>query len=52
MNILIFGGTGAMGKPLVDILLRNSEVQITVTSRSERKSKEIRIDNLYFIDGD
>ena len=43
MNILILGGTGAMGKPLVDILLRNPEVQITVTSRSERKSNSNRL---------
>lgn len=47
MKLLILGGTGAMGKPLVDILSRNKNMQIDVTSRTDRKS----IDNVSFIRG-
>lgn len=34
MKILVMGGTGAMGKPLVEILSRDSSNDITVTSRA------------------
>lgn len=37
-RILIFGGTGAMGVYLVDILSKTGNYLIDVTSRSERKS--------------
>lgn len=45
MNILILGGTGAMGSHLAPLLCRENEV--TVTSRSKRESSEVR-----YIQGD
>lgn len=36
-NILVLGGTGAMGKPLVDLL--SKEYKVFVTTRSARESK-------------
>ena len=36
MKILILGGTGAMGKHLVDLLSQNIDNKIVVTSRSKR----------------
>lgn len=39
MDILILGGTGAMGVPLVDILSKNSKNNIYVTSRQENRNK-------------
>ena len=38
MNILILGGTGAIGTPLLNILSKNAEDQIFVTSRKKRVS--------------
>lgn len=38
MNILVLGGTGAMGTHLIRFLSENNDVQVTVTSRKERKS--------------
>lgn len=37
MEILIFGGTGAIGVSLVELLSRESEYKVLVTSRSQRK---------------
>lgn len=45
MNILVLGGTGAMGCPLVRILAQNNRVY--VTSRSVRESEE----NIVYIQG-
>ena len=39
MDILILGGTGAMGTPLVDILSKNSDNNIYVTSRQQNRNK-------------
>ena len=38
-NILILGGTGAMGKALVPLLKKNNKV--SVTTRSHRVNKDI-----------
>lgn len=38
MNILVLGGTGAMGTHLIKFLSENNDVQVTVTSRKERDS--------------
>lgn len=38
-NILILGGTGAMGKPLVDILAEKKDAYIYVTTRSKRENR-------------
>ncbi len=38
-NVLILGGTGAMGKPLVDILAGKRDAYIYVTTRLERGNK-------------
>lgn len=38
-QILVLGGTGAMGRPLVNILKRQG-LQVTVTSRKERQNEE------------
>lgn len=46
MNVLILGGTGAMGVPLANILIASNDVW--VTSRSERKSTH---PNLHYIKG-
>ena len=47
MNILILGGTGAIGKELVKILLQ-SDLKIYVTTRQNLKSKN----NVNYIQGD
>ena len=47
MKILVLGGTGAMGKPLIELLNARGD-DVYVTSRSKRESKE----NIYFIQGD
>ncbi len=39
MNILILGGTGAMGEHLVRLLEKDG-AEVFVTTRSERKSRE------------
>lgn len=50
MNILILGGTGAMGTMLVSLLAKESKNNfITITSRSERKSE---YSNVTYIKGD
>lgn len=46
MNILIMGGTGAMGKPLVEILSRNSKNKLLITSR---KKQQTRLKNVDYI---
>ena len=38
MNILVLGGTGAMGTHLIQFLSENNDFQVTVTSRKERNS--------------
>ena len=38
MKILILGGTGAIGKPLISILKKFADNEVYVTSRSERPS--------------
>lgn len=38
-NILVLGGTGAMGTHLISFLSANSDVKVTVTSRKERRSQ-------------
>ena len=47
MKILVIGGTGAMGVPLVDLLSQNNENRIFVTSRSNRDS----CGNIFYIKG-
>lgn len=42
MKILLLGGTGAMGVPLVNILLKFGH-DVVVTSRIERKSRDLRV---------
>ena len=39
MNILILGGTGAMGVPLVKFLAEKNDNNIYVTTRSKRDNK-------------
>lgn len=46
-RILIFGGTGAMGTSLVEIL-EKEDVEVYITSRSERKSEN---ENVHYIKG-
>ena len=48
MKILVLGGTGAMGVDLVKILAWGGINQLTVTSRSERKSE---FENVKYIQG-
>lgn len=38
MNILVLGGTGAMGTYLINFLSENNDVKVTVTSRKERNN--------------
>lgn len=38
MEVLLLGGTGAMGVPLVTLLSRQEDVTVYVTSRSEKES--------------
>ena len=40
MKILILGGTGAIGTPLIAILRQNQDIQVCGTSRSEQSSEE------------
>lgn len=47
MDILIFGGTGAMGKHLVDLLSKDKSKRIWVTTRTSRPNSE----NVNFIEG-
>ena len=47
MNILVLGGTGAMGTHLIDFLSENKDVNVTVTSRKERTSHG----NIHYIVG-
>lgn len=47
-NILILGGTGAMGEHLVKILSENTDNQIYVTSRSKHSSET---SNIFYIEG-
>lgn len=47
MKILILGGTGAMGRPLVKLLNKKKKSDIFVTSRSVHKD----YDNVHFIQG-
>lgn len=48
MDILIFGGTGAMGVPLVNLLSKKQDVRVYVTTRSKIECKE----NVTYIQGD
>jgi nucleoside-diphosphate-sugar epimerase len=48
MKILVIGGTGAMGAPLVDQLSSMDRMEIIVTSRSSKESTN----NITFIKGD
>ena len=47
MDILLLGGTGAMGVPLIDLLSKKEDCNIFVTSRSKRKNRE----NVTYIQG-
>ena len=47
-NILILGGTGAMGVHLVNLLNRNNGHCVTVTSRRRHKN----FGNIMFVEGD
>lgn len=47
MNILVLGGTGAMGTHLIDFLLENKDFEVIVTSRKERHSYK----NIHYILG-
>lgn len=47
-KILVMGGTGAMGKYLVPMLVENPDYQVFVTSRSERSSD---LSNLTYLQG-
>lgn len=47
MNVLILGGTGAMGTPLIR-LLANAGYEVYVTSRSDRKAQQ---ENVHFMKG-
>lgn len=47
MKILILGGTGAMGKPLIDVLSRDQDVELVITSRSHQESRA----NVLFLRG-
>lgn len=38
MNILVLGGTGAMGTHLISFLSENNDVMVTVSSRKERRN--------------
>ena len=49
MNILILGGTGAMGVHLVNILSENSANSVFVTTRKNRTSSK---ENVSYITGD
>lgn len=49
MNILVLGGTGAIGKPLIKHLAQKKENKIRVTTRRVR---EIKDDNVSYIQGD
>lgn len=40
MTILILGGTGAMGVPLIKLLTKKENIELYVTSRSEIKSED------------
>lgn len=44
MRILLIGGTGAMGAPLTEILGKNKEHEVLITSRKFRVSKYNNID--------
>ncbi|MBE5939346.1 MAG: NAD-dependent epimerase/dehydratase family protein [Lachnospiraceae bacterium] len=48
MNLLILGGTGAMGEAIIPILADDSSNNIYVTSRSERESE---LKNVTYIQG-
>lgn len=47
MNILLLGGTGAIGVPLVKILSENNNNNIYVTSRKARKTETSQVTYLY-----
>ncbi len=47
MNVLILGGTGAIGKAIVQVLSKDSKYKVFVTSRKDNKS----VDNVYYIKG-
>ena len=51
MRILVLGGTGAMGKALVNLLL-NSNHCVTVTSRSSRNGQNLFDGRLVYLKGD
>lgn len=48
MKILVLGGTGAMGVHLVELLLKNKDNQVVVSSRRKLVGK----DNLSYVQGD
>lgn len=48
-TILIFGGTGAMGEYLVNILSQSEDTKIFVTTRKKRNSKN---ENVFYVEGD
>jgi nucleoside-diphosphate-sugar epimerase len=48
MQVLVLGGTGAMGKSLVHLLAEKKDVEVTVTSRTVHPNKE----NIQYVQGD
>ena len=40
MEILILGGTGAMGVPLVKLLAKDNKLFVTTRSKKENKGKD------------
>lgn len=47
-KLLILGGTGAMGIPLVELLTGKKDFEVYITSRKNHQSR----DNVYHIKGD
>ena len=47
MNILVLGGTGAMGTHLIDFFAKNEDTNVVVTSRKERANH----DNIKYVIG-
>lgn len=51
MRILVLGGTGAMGKALVNLLLKENH-HLTVTTRSSKNGKSLEGGRLVYLKGD
>lgn len=46
-KVLMFGGTGAIGSSIIEVLANNTQYEITVTSRSNRFSSYSNVSYLY-----